>query len=143
MAIGMTGCTGDSNGEKSFPVAVTGYNHTATYFDAISIGGKWAGNLREHGGGGSQVCCLNLPSPWHPGVRVKVEWEHDGKVFSQMVDVPEYDAKTAATINAHFLRSGEVKVFVTRMGLYHPDYPFKGPESWLHPDRPNRRSGEP
>jgi hypothetical protein len=123
--------------ERTFPVAVTGYNHTDKYIDEYSVNGKWAGNLREHGGGGSEVCCLNLPSPWRPGIKVKVSWEVAGKVNVREVEVPQYDAKSAAKINAHFLRGGEVKVFVTRGNIYHPDYPFKGEESYLKPGQPN------
>jgi hypothetical protein len=31
----------------------------------------------------------------------------------------------------HFLRDGNVKVFVTMMSLHHPDYPLKGDEARL------------
>ncbi len=82
-----------------------------------------------------------LPNPWRPGIKVKITWEIDGKTFEREVDVPEYDAKTAAKINAHFLRNGEAKAFVTRMDIFHPDYPFKGEDSYLKPGRPNVRSG--
>jgi Protein of unknown function (DUF3304) len=123
--------------EKTVPVGVTGYNHTDTYIDSFAINGHWGGNLRRHGGGGSQTCCVSLPDPWRPGIKATVSWESNGKAQEKQVEVPPYDSKTLAIMNAHFLRSGEVKVFATRVDMSHPDYPFTGEESYLTPGVPN------
>ncbi len=123
--------------EKTVPVGVTGYNHTDTYIDSFAINGHWGGNLRRHGGGGSDVCCMSLPDPWRPGIKVTVSWESNGQVKERQVEMPQYDAKVLSTINAHFLRSGEVKVFATSMDIFHHDYPFQGEESYLKPGVPN------
>ena len=46
-----------------------------------------------------------------------------------MVAIPEYDR--IGDLAVHFLRSGQVKVFVTNLTLGHPDYPLTGPEAPL------------
>ncbi|RFQ07945.1 DUF3304 domain-containing protein, partial [Pseudomonas sp. ATCC 13867] len=28
-------------------------------------------------GGGSQTCCVSLPTKWRPGLKVVIEWEKD------------------------------------------------------------------
>jgi Protein of unknown function (DUF3304) len=123
--------------EKTVPLMVTGYNHTDTYIDSFAINGQWGGNLRRHGGGGSDVCCMSLPDPWRPGIKVTVSWESNGQVKEREVEVPQYDSKQLDKINAHFLRSGEVKVFATFGNLSSKDYPFTGEESYLKPGVPN------
>lgn len=47
----------------------------------------------------------------------------------RLVPVPEHDKVSGFSI--HFLRSGEVKVFVSRYVLGAPQYPFTGPEARL------------
>jgi Protein of unknown function (DUF3304) len=123
--------------EKTVPVGVTGYNHTDTYIDSFAINGHWGGNLRRHGGGGKDVCCMSLPDPWRPGIKVTVSWESNGQVKEREVEVPQYESKRLDKINAHFLRSGEVKVFATFGNLSSKDYPFTGEESYLKPGVPN------
>lgn len=44
--------------------------------------------------------------------------------------IPKYDK--VGDLAVHFLRNGEVKVFVTNPRLGHPDYPLKGPEAGLN-----------
>jgi hypothetical protein len=69
---------------------------------------------------------------WQPGTEVTVKWTSDLKNYSQQrVAIPEYDA-TASRMAVHFLRNGEVRVFVTSVSLGHPDYPLTGPEAGLN-----------
>jgi hypothetical protein len=53
-----------------------------------------------------------------------------------VVPVPKYDAKTAGSLNVHFLHNGEVKVFITKYTLGHRDYPLKGKEAEMKPGVP-------
>jgi Protein of unknown function (DUF3304) len=125
--------------EKTVPLMVTGYNHTDTYIDSFAINGQWGGNIDEHEGGGSEVCCASLPDPWRPGVKVTVSWKSRGQVHEREVMVPQYDAARLAKINAHFLRSGEVKVFASFGNMNSKEYPFTGEESYLTPGVPNEK----
>ncbi len=119
---------------KTVGAELTGYNHTDQYISAFYVNGQGGGNIFAGTGGGSFVCCAELPVPWYPGLTAKVTWEdHEGKMQAREVLVPEYDPKKLSTFNVHFLRSGEIKVFAVRMTLRHRDYPLKGPESELNP----------
>lgn len=122
---------------KTVGAELTGYNHTDKTIGAFYVNGEWGGNITPGTGGGSFICCVELPAPWYPGLKVNVSWEdHEGNMHSREVDVPKYDPKTLSTFNVHFLRSGEIKVFAVRMTLRHRDYPLTGPESELKPGVP-------
>ncbi len=122
---------------KTVGASLTGYNHTDKTIAAFYINGEWGGNITPGAGGGSFVCCVELPAPWQPGLKVKVSWDdHEGKTHSRDVEVPKYDPKTLSAFNVHFLRSGEIKVFANRLSLWHPDYPLKGQEAELKPGEP-------
>lgn len=119
---------------------LSGYNHTAQGIGSFSVdivGGEsgGAGYLDAGAGGGGFSCCVAVPTVWQPGMTVTVEWQAwvkgAEKTLKRVVPVPKYEAKTAAFLNVHFLRSGEVKVFVTRHTLRHRDYPLTGKEAEL------------
>ncbi|MEO8154490.1 MAG: DUF3304 domain-containing protein [Rhizobacter sp.] len=122
---------------KTVGAELTGYNHTDKTIAAFYVNGEWGGNITPGSGGGKFVCCIALPAPWYPGLKVKVTWEdHEGKMQAREVAVPEYDPKTLSGFNVHFLRSGEIKVFANRLSLWHSDYPLKGKEAELKPGIP-------
>jgi hypothetical protein len=121
----LLGCSG-----KTVPVSLVGYNHTDKTIAAFYVNGAWGGNITPGSGGGSFVCCAELPDPWHVGYAVTVTWEdHQGRLQRSVVPVPEYDPKTVAGFKVHFLRDGQIKVFANRVMLGHPDYPLKGEEA--------------
>ena len=122
---------------KPVSAELTGYNHTDKTIGAFYVNGQWGGNITPGSGGGSFMCCVELPNPWQEGYTVTVTWEdHEGKMQKREVPVPKYDPKTLSDFNVHFLRSGEIKVFALRFGLRHRDYPLTGPESELKPGVP-------
>ncbi len=151
VACALLGCKGKAPAEPPAAVAaseharpgktvganLTGYNHTDQYINAFYVNGQWGGNIFAGTGGGSFVCCAELPVPWYPGFTVKVTWEdHEGKMQAREVAVPEYESQTLSRFSVHFLRSGEIKVFANRLSLWHPDYPLKGKEAELKPGQP-------
>ena len=122
---------------KTVSAQLTGYNRTSKTIGAFYVNGEWGGNITPGSGGGSFVCCVELPVPWRRGLTAKITWEDDeGKTRSREVDVPEYDPNTLSRFNVHFLRNGEIKVFANRLSLWHPDYPLKGQEAELKPGEP-------
>jgi hypothetical protein len=110
---------------------IVGYNHTDTSIAQFLLnGGNGGGFIKAHGEGGT-TCCVSIPAWWRPGLQVEVTWTTDLKHYQrQVVTIPEYDQRVG-DMGVHFLRNGEVKVFVTMLYLGHPDYPLKGPEASL------------
>lgn len=123
------------------PASLTGYNHTDKTIAAFYVNGAWGGNITPGSGGGSFVCCVDLPDPWYSGYSVTITWEdHEGKINKKQVLVPKYDAAQIGSFNVHFLRNGQIKAFGTFVMLGHPNYPLKGEEAKM-PPRPSGRRG--
>ena len=121
---------------KKVTADLTGYNHTDKTIAAFYVDGQWGGNITPGSGGGSFVCCISLPVPWHEGTEVTVSWEdHELKTQSRKVVVPRYSDRGGG-MTVHFLRDGQIKVFVGMTVLAHPDYPLKGKEAELRPGVP-------
>ena len=127
------------HGESSFPSKITGYNHTdkdvGTFTVRIGNSEGGGGFLQAHRGGGSFSCCVNVPDPWKPGLTAIVGWtnDYDENYQEREVPIPEYDANHVAQVSVHFLRNGEIKVFIPPVGLGNSNYPLKGPEAGLYP----------
>ncbi|WMJ69512.1 DUF3304 domain-containing protein [Stenotrophomonas sp. 24(2023)] len=117
--------------ERSNSTGVVGYNHTDNPIYEFMLNGESGGSVDAHSGGGSMVCCIVIPAVWRPGLEVNVRWSHDLKTYQQStVPLPAYDER-AGHMAVHFLRNGEVKVYVSHLYLGHPDYPLTGPEAGL------------
>ncbi len=117
------------------PTELVGYNHTGDEVE-FSVNGLSGGILQPGTGGGKFICCVPIPAPLHAGMTAKVEWRNSTQSFVRDVPVPQYDPGSVAYFNVHFLRSGEVKVFPLRYGLYHSGYPLTGKEAELVPGKP-------
>ena len=130
----LVACSSLSSGcEKKgpVPVGVAAYNHTdETIFD-FSINDAAVGRAIVPHAGGGVTCCLSLPRKWQQGQQLKVRWATNMKApyEERLVPVPEY--KEVDGFSIHFLRSGEVKVFVSRYRLGSSQYPFTGPEAGM------------
>ena len=128
---------GTTVGAGSFSSQITGYNHTDKTIASFNVNGVWGGNVTPHANGGD-TCCLQLPLPWKPGLKVKLDWEDDqGRQHSRAVEVPRYDPNSIGIFNVHFLRIGDIKGFDINAFLGHPDYPLKDDEADLKPGVPN------
>ena len=136
-ADGAKGAVATKASGKTFGASLTGYNHTDKFIGAFYVNGAWGGNISQGTGGGSFVCCVSLPNPWHEGLSVTVEWEDEESVMhKRVVPVPQYEARKSSGLKVHFLRSGEIKVFAGEVFLRHRDYPLKGVEAELKPGVP-------
>lgn len=131
---------GSACGNESVGTSVVGYNHTDKNIASFVVKGGpdnqgGGGFLEAHSGGGGFSCCISVPKPWRPGLKVVVGWTDAQSLAYQerQVPVPEYDARNTAQMSVHFLRNGEIKVFVPPFGLGNPNYPLKGPEAGLYP----------
>lgn len=113
----------------------TAYNHTDHGIDDFEFqlqGGKRAaGGFIGKGEGSGDICCTSVPQQWTPSLtaRVRASWKDAAGVArrtSIQVPIPRYGRKDAGHLDIHFLRNGDVKVFVTSLATWHPDYPLQG-----------------
>lgn len=134
------GCSGN----KSAPANILGYNHTDRHIARYSVNGYGSTSIGAHEGGGSFTCCVGVPLQWKPGMTATISWRwHESEeVHTAEVPVPAYER--AGNLTVHFLRDGEVKVFVTGYALEHPAYPLQGEQATMRPGVPLPRPwGEP
>jgi hypothetical protein len=122
----MSGC-----GDEPISVEMVGYNHTDVGIYAFEVNGRGGPNIWPHEGGGKFTCCVTVPRVYKPGMTAKVRWVHriDDVPQERIVAVPPYRPEEIGRFAVHFLRDGNIKVFVTMMALRHPDYPLKGDEA--------------
>ncbi|QAU23564.1 DUF3304 domain-containing protein [Dyella sp. M7H15-1] len=108
---------------------VVGYNHTDRDIGWFTVGNGGGGILRKHKQGGS-ACCISIPRKYNPGMTVTVRWGGvERETQERAVQVPPYTPEDGGHFAIHFLRNGDIKVFVTMYYLEHPDYPLKGDEA--------------
>ncbi|HDS1123062.1 TPA: DUF3304 domain-containing protein [Stenotrophomonas maltophilia] len=106
-----------------------GYNHTDNHVAQFLVNGGSGGSAWPHSAGGT-VCCVVLPDHWAPDQKVEIEWTTDLETYQKATEsIPRYNE--VGSLAVHFLRNGQVKVFVTNLILGHPDYPLTGPEAPL------------
>jgi hypothetical protein len=129
-----------SPGDPTVTLDLTGYNHTERSIGSYSVSipggtGTGAGYLGPGEGGGGFTCCVTVPKVWQDGMKITVSRRAlvNGKPNEVLttVAVPKYDETGASFLSVHFLRAGGIKVFVTKYGLYHRNYPLKGVEAEL------------
>jgi len=113
-------------------VGIVGYNHTDTVIAQFQINGGSGGSYVDpHRGGGKITCCATVPAQWREGLKATIRWTPDLKAYhEEEVSIPRYEE--AGTLQVHFLRNGQIKIFSSSLRLGHPDYPLTGPEAGLH-----------
>ncbi|QAU25402.1 DUF3304 domain-containing protein [Dyella sp. M7H15-1] len=115
------------------PLEVVGYNHTDRDIGDFYVNGGWGPSLMKHSGGGKYTCCVVVPPVYKPGMKATITWSDEAgeNPRSREIAVPPYGPDDFGAFAVHFLRDGQIKVFVTRYGLGHPDYNLKGDEAKL------------
>lgn len=120
-------------GEKTTGVSYFGYNNTDKHIVSIVVNGE-GGILHAYAhDGGGQVCCVQIPNKWRPGLKATIKWQEDGdwlldekgkevlrdgrRVYvpapwkERTVDIPEY--KEINEFYIVFFPGDEVKVAVS------------------------------
>ncbi|MCK1143571.1 DUF3304 domain-containing protein [Providencia stuartii] len=126
------------------PANIWGFNHVKdTAVNWYKVNGA-----RSRGATAS--CCIMVPEKWTPDQTVLVEWEVDPDAYvssppmgtkefsdfvkkheanyrhySKVVPVPQYDE--ACDVKVHFLPCQEVKITLSCLAPWHPDYPIQEP----------------
>ena len=140
LCLPLAGCAQDESGGNNMATArISPYNHTSDHIGQIYVDGVYASNSYAYGGGGSFVCCIGYPRQWREGLSASVRWStsssnpEDPRVLTwheKVVPIERYE-KTGTTLNVHFLPEGEVRLIITDLSAWHPDYP--GPDA---PEKP-------
>ena len=127
-SVALSGC-----GEDPMTLEVVGYNHTDEGIYAFAVNKSGGPYLAPHRGGGNFTCCASVPRTYRPGMTLDVEWVNNIKDIPKQrtVVVPPYRPQDGGMLSVHFLRDGNVKVFVTMVGPRHPTYPLQGDEARL------------
>ncbi len=118
--------------EEQVGLSIVGYNHTTDRsIDHFSVNGNMGAGPGPRSGGGGFSCCVNLPKVWHPGIKVKIEWEYQGGDIlpppppDQVVEieVPKYGPEDLSRFAVHFFPDHKVKVLVNNKDIDRPNYP--------------------
>lgn len=144
LSLGMVfGCSRADAPAATMTLNLVGYNHMlegiANFDVQIKGGSKTGGGFLDAGsGGGGMICCVSVPEKWQPGLSAQVHAEvyrNSGEKYdiAKEVPIPQYTPEQAGHVSVHFLRDGEVRIFVTQYALWHPDYPLKGRQAELKP----------
>ncbi len=125
-ALIFVGCQADS-----VSIELSAQNYTDRHISGFSVDGYGGGNVYANSGGGSFVCCINIPRRWHKGLAVTVQWSDDERNpearKQRVVEVPEYGENDFGFLVVHFYDDDAVKVLVTTKVEGHPDYPYPRP----------------
>jgi len=103
------------------------YSFEYTLFDinqpkAPAVGG---GAVNRLDSGGAKACCIQLPTVWHEGLKVKIRWEPYGKQGSEApiertMEIPRYEQLSDLYVVFHDRNDVELVVSVGEPG--HPSW---------------------
>jgi hypothetical protein len=127
------------------PVSISGYNYTIEGIQEFYVNGAWGSNLGIADGGGSTVCCVQLPDKWTPGLSATVKWERSDcggngpgnarcpfgtggegwhlKNLDATVPIEPYERPY--DLQVMFLPGDEIKLYVFGAGPINPAHPSK------------------
>ncbi|WP_172202816.1 DUF3304 domain-containing protein [Niveibacterium sp. COAC-50] len=157
LAAFLNGCGNKAANDAAKPEgsvsSISGYNYTIEGIQEFSVNGAWGGGI-SIGGGGGNVCCVELPEKWSQGLSAKVTWERSDcggsgpgnercpfgkhpwprKALEATVAIEPYDRPN--TVQVMFLPNDEVKIYVFDAGPIHPEHPSKlgQPRPLDHPE---------
>ena len=121
--------------EGKFTAAVDSVNYSHIYefsytlYDLSrnppqAIGGDLTDVLQ---GGGSKGCCVSLPTQWHPGIKLRLDWERADfdkiEKFSQEFELPKYERPGDVFVILN--PDSTIEVIVSSVEPGHPDWPGK------------------
>jgi hypothetical protein len=135
--------------EEMDSVSYQGANHTNIAAMYVTINGEGGIMIAmEHGYGGN-VCCVNVPKKWRPGLTVTVGWQDEGHFLrdkngnevlrdgnnilvsaprkTKTVAIPEY--ATPEILWIHFFPNDEIKLVMSKYGPGHPKHGLPDPEA--------------
>ncbi|NRR30297.1 DUF3304 domain-containing protein [Oxalobacteraceae bacterium] len=126
----IVGCAAQESLKKEGALVTIGIvNHTENYVNYASINGVGGGNMLRQGAGTADVCCVNIPKLWYPGMKALVRWDMpDGTehVFKEKtIEIEKYDRPGSVYI--HFFPNDEVRIVVTGIAGFSQRHPIAPP----------------
>jgi len=146
-AMALIACSGihtTTKGDQFTGVGLTGVQHIGPDFNISDfyVDGYPGSNVGRGGGGGRDVCCVNLPNKWRAGLSVDVRWavgdwskENLSEIaagnyksitsagaYKAIVPVEKYD--TPEQLYVHFFPGGKVRVVSSFLGYGNPAHPI-------------------
>jgi len=121
--------------------SLAGYNFSTHGIHEFYVDGAWGSGVGIGDGGGS-VCCVRIPSKWHEGLQVTVEWRrgdclkgvdengwsncrndpvHTTKILKKTIPIEPYSEPGITQVM--FLPNDEIKIFITDKMPTHPEHP--------------------
>ena len=132
----------ENHNSKFASVLFSGVHHMGPNFNIpdLYVDGYSRFNVQRTGSGGD-ICCVNLPKAWRPGLTVDLRWavgdwtnenrteiENDNygsvsfKSYRAIVPVERYD--TAAHLYVHFFSNGKARVVSSTTGHWGKGHPI-------------------
>jgi len=124
------------------PVSLIGVHHLGSdrLINRFWVDKRIGDNIGEGGGGGSFVCCINLPKKWSPTFKADIRWEVDRIIRSPNPggqDIAEIDGIYRAQVPiepyiepgnfyVHFFPGGSVRIVVSKITSDGELHPIKG-----------------
>ncbi|WP_341809159.1 DUF3304 domain-containing protein [Xanthomonas oryzae pv. oryzicola] len=138
-------------------LSLFGLNYTDVPIGIFYVNGTWGGAVTPYAAGLKTAGSIGLPDKWHPGIKVKVQWQDDflydqdkDALTTAEVEVPRYGKIYSGYLLVAFLPGRKVKVYASGVGPGHKDAPDglenpgefcqrqPGCPQWYRSDKPPR-----
>lgn len=105
----------------------------------VYVNNTWVGGMSSHAGGHGVAGSVGLPSKWHPGLSVEVEWQDDSlyrkdhdATYKTRVPVAPYDVKNdyPAALWIAFMPDKTIEAIASSYGPGHVNFPG----DWKYPE---------
>ncbi|OWB17987.1 DUF3304 domain-containing protein [Xanthomonas oryzae] len=123
-------------------LSLFGLNYTDVPIGIFYVNGVWGGNSTPYAAGLSTAGSIGLPAKWHPGIKVKVQWQDDflydqdkDALTTAEVEVPRYGKIYSGYLLVAFFPGRKVKVYASdyipgfydRPGVNNKPYGLRNP----------------
>jgi len=98
----------------------------------VFVNGVWVGGTSSHSGGHSIAGAIGLPTKWHSGLTVEVEWQDDtlyrkdrDATHKTQVPVEPYPDGDPSTLWLAFLSGNKIRAIASRWSPGFPNFPSR------------------
>ncbi|MFD1559962.1 DUF3304 domain-containing protein [Paraburkholderia silviterrae] len=118
--------------DDSLSLKLNALNYTDVPVGIFYVNGTWGGTApgRIGSGGGSIICCVDLPKKWHPGLSVDLTWQDDNlykkdpkAMAFRVVPVEKYDYFSDGFLWVLFFPDDKIKVYASQWMPGFPGFP--------------------
>ncbi|MDW9239151.1 hypothetical protein C7S16_0240 [Burkholderia thailandensis] len=110
-------------GDDTMSLKLNALNYTDVPIGVFYVDGTWGSTVpsRIGSGGGQIICCVSLPSKWHPGLTVTVQWRDDtlyekapDAMASRVVSVGKYEHFSDGFLWGLLFPNDRIKVYASQ-----------------------------